>query len=172
MTTHPPTLTVHLTRTSATHHRLEIVRDDGSREACELETRSCLRHDLVHFALESEARLADAFFGRLARGVHYLDLGRVDPAAGPNDELEQAERIVGPLQSAARAAIDPEAFVARLGDYADATGEPVPRWVTPEQIARTLEHLRRLEGRWQATAFGATMTLRFCAGDVQGGGGV
>ncbi|HEX5051990.1 MAG TPA: hypothetical protein VFZ65_09475, partial [Planctomycetota bacterium] len=67
-------LLVRLTRTSPTHHRMEIVRDDGTREQHELETRSCLLHDLVHFAVETEAALGNSFYGRLAHGVAYAAL--------------------------------------------------------------------------------------------------
>ena len=62
---------VRFTRLSPTHHRFEALRDDGSIESRELETRSLLNHDLVHFALESEGELKDGFYGTLARGGSY-----------------------------------------------------------------------------------------------------
>jgi hypothetical protein len=34
-------------------HALAIVRDDGAREEIECETRSYLRHDFLHYAVES-----------------------------------------------------------------------------------------------------------------------
>ena len=46
-------------------HALEVVRDDGRRERVECETRSYLMHDLLHFAVESEA---GGLWGRLAAG--------------------------------------------------------------------------------------------------------
>jgi len=51
-------LVVRLTRVSPTHHRFAFGRADGSGESLELETKSCLFHDLLHFAVETEAQLA------------------------------------------------------------------------------------------------------------------
>ena len=52
---------IRLTRLTNERHRLEVVRDDGTREARELETRSALPHDLVHYAVETEAGLGASF---------------------------------------------------------------------------------------------------------------
>src|SRR5690242_14444126 len=93
-------LVIRLVRTSSTHHRLET-RRGGTCESRELETRSCLLHDLVHFALESEAGLQNGFFGHLARGVAYDALAHEAQAPGAlqrKDELLLVERVVGPLQ--------------------------------------------------------------------------
>src|SRR3954454_19930968 len=38
-------------------HTLEIVREDGRREEVDCETRSLLVHDLLHLAVESEAKV-------------------------------------------------------------------------------------------------------------------
>ncbi|ANP47475.1 hypothetical protein [Candidatus Viadribacter manganicus] len=62
---------VRFTRLNPTHQRLDVERDDGSREGRELETHSTLVHDLVHFALESGGGLSQGFFGALARGASY-----------------------------------------------------------------------------------------------------
>ena len=56
-------LTICFTRTSNQRHRLDIVREGGACESRELETRSTLVHDLVHFAVETEARLTRSFYG-------------------------------------------------------------------------------------------------------------
>jgi hypothetical protein len=50
-------------------HSLQVVRDDGSREEIECETRSFLEHDLLHFAVEREAGLHSGFWGHVARGM-------------------------------------------------------------------------------------------------------
>jgi hypothetical protein len=53
------TLKLRFTRVSPTRHRLEYRREDGTGEAIAMETKSLLVHDLVHFAVESEAGLKD-----------------------------------------------------------------------------------------------------------------
>ena len=149
-------LTIRLTRLSATHHRFEALRPDGSRWARELETKSLLRHDLTHFALESEAGLKHSFYGLLARGGDYDAVGQ--PLEG---EALETERVVGPLQTAAKGDVDASAFVARLVDYHHSIGEAPPAWLSADVIRRAAARLKQLEGQWSATPFGETMTLEF-----------
>ncbi|HEX5053893.1 MAG TPA: hypothetical protein VFZ65_19095, partial [Planctomycetota bacterium] len=127
----------------------------------ELETRSCLLHDLVHFAVETEAALGNSFYGRLAHGVAYAALAHEHVIAGAADELAATERVVGPLQGAWRRGLDPAAFVARLRAYQVSVGEPCPAWLDEDLVARVGQRLRQLEGQWRATRFGAAMELRF-----------
>ena len=84
---------IHLTRLTNERHRLEFVRDDGTRETHELETRSSLLHDLVHYAVETEAGLNASFYGRLASGKTYESLMKDQPE-GP--EAFQTEIVVVP----------------------------------------------------------------------------
>jgi hypothetical protein len=153
-------LEVCFTRLSPTHHRLEIGRADGSREAVELETRSCLVHDLVHFAFETEAGLSRSFYGRLAAGFPLVgeapDVGRT-----PNPEGELTERIVGPLQAVVQGKASARGMLAGLAQLLEAHGEPMPPWLTEELVARTAERFRRIYGQWTATPFGATLRLAF-----------
>jgi hypothetical protein len=141
---------VRFTRLNPTHHRFEAVRDDGAIESRDLETRSFLLHDFVHFSLESEGKLADGFYGALARGGSY----ETEAAAA-------IESVVGPLQGALKGEIDPRAFVERLSAVQESIGGHAPAWLTEDLIARSLERLRQLQGQWRATPFGATMELRF-----------
>lgn len=155
-----PALRVRLTRVSNTRHRMQVVRADGSAESCELETRSCLLHDLVHFAVETEARLARSFYGLLAAGMdHRALMHDLQPADAT--ELIATERVIGPLTNAWQKGIDPPGFVAALRAYGESTGAPMPDWLDEDLVARALERLRRLEGRWRATAFGEAMELLF-----------
>jgi hypothetical protein len=147
-------LTVRFTRLDAKRHRFEAVRADGSREARELETRSYLMHDLVHFALESEAKLACGFYGALARGAAY-DVEAVSA------EAMQVENVVAPLQTAIKDEVDPAAFVARLRATRASMGETSPEWLTEALMVRVLERLRQINGHWRATPFGETMELCF-----------
>lgn len=148
------TLIVRLTRLNPTHHRFEAIRADGTREERQFETRSVLYHDLVHFALESEGKIRGGFYGTLSEGANY-------DAPRPGSEAQAVEYVVGPLQSAAKGEVDPDAFVERLRGVQRSIGNTAPDWLTADLIRRTLERLRRLQGQWKATPFGDTMELRF-----------
>jgi len=158
----PPSadLVVRFTRTSPTRHRLEFVRPDGTREACTLETRSCLVHDLVHFAVEAEAGLRRSFYGLIAGGAAYATLADATNAVG-EAELLVTERVVGALQGAHKAGVGAEAFVASFRAMLASMGDTPPAWLTEDVVGRALERLRRLLGAWRATPFGQTLELRF-----------
>jgi hypothetical protein len=145
---------VRFTRLSPTHHRFEAIRDDGTRDVREFETRSLLLHDFVHLALEGEGTLTAGFYGTLARGAAY-------DAPRPGSEAMAIEAVVGPLQGALKGEVDAHAFVTRLRAMQASVGDDSPAWLTPELIARTLERLRQLQGQWRATPFGETMEVRF-----------
>ena len=147
-------LVVRFTRLNPTHHRFEAIRADGTREVREFETRSLLLHDLVHYAVESEAKLRGGFYGTLAEGADY-------DAPRPGSDAMAIESVVGPLQGALKGDVDPHTFVTRLRDVQASMGQEAPAWLTPGLIARALERLRQLQGQWRATPFGATMELRF-----------
>lgn len=150
---------VRFTRLTPTHHRFEAIRDDGAHELREFETRSLLLHDFVHLALESEGGLSAGFFGTLARGAAY-------DAPRPGSEAMALEAVVGPLQSALKGEVDPQAFVERLRAVQVSIGTQTPAWLTPALIARTLERLRQLQGQWRATPFGQTMEIRFDLAEI------
>ena len=153
---------IRFTRLTNDRHRFEVVRDDGTREAHELETRSTLEHDLAHYAVELEGGLRHAFYGRLARGVRYADLIST-PAEDP--EALQTERVVAMLQGVFRAldrpSPDPGLMFSRIASSFDGTGEERPAWLTAESMARMIERLRRVQGQCRATPFHETLELEF-----------
>lgn len=144
---------VELTKLSNDRHRLTIRRDDGSAESVELETRSYLLHDLVHYAVEAEAKIADGFWGLLARGTTLAELSdRKKPpeAAGPGIAL--AESLVGPMQSVFNGRLDPALYVEQLGSVA-------PAIVDEAFVDRVCERLRKLTSFWRKTRFHEPMVL-------------
>ena len=154
-------LTPRFTRISPTHHRFEYRRADGTGEAIEMETRSLLLHDLVHYAVESEAGLRGSFYGLLAKIGGYEEL-TVNGGAALGGEVAITERVVGALQGALKDDdFDAGAFSDAMADYLELYGERPPRWLTPEFLTRGRERLRQLNGRWKATPFGETMELEF-----------
>ena len=98
-------------------HTLEIVRDDGRREEVECETRSLLVHDLLHLAVESEAKVTGGFWGNLAKGRTLADMndrtGKAMAAEAP--EMAVIERLVGSLSGAVKGRTAAEMVAALHG---------------------------------------------------------
>lgn len=150
------TLVVRFTRLNPTHHRFEAIRADGTRDQREFETRSILFHDLVHLAVESEARLRNGFYGTLAQGANY-------DAPRDGSEAQLVENVVGPLQGLLKneTAIDAEPFIARLKAHHESLGFAPATWLTPDFLRAVQERIRQLNGQWKATPFGQTMEVQF-----------
>jgi hypothetical protein len=155
---------IYLTRLTNDRHRLEVVRDDGTREARELETRSALLHDLVHYVVETEAGLGASFYGRLARGEAYDALTAMPPADAEAMQTEQVVvRIQGIAKNDAWAGVDPAGLAASIAAGSRSLGQEPPAWLTGELIVRVRERLRRVQGQWRATPFHRTLVLEFRA---------
>jgi hypothetical protein len=155
---------IRLTRLTNERHRLEVVRRDGTREARDLETRSALLHDLVHYAVETEAGLGASFYGRLANGETYEEL-MTQPSEGA--EAMQTEAVVARIQGMAGddawSGGDPERLAQSIIAGFLALGRQPPTWLTGEFIVRVRERLRRVQGQWRATPFHQTLVLEFPA---------
>jgi hypothetical protein len=154
-------LTLRFTRVSPTHHRFEYRRADGTGEAVEMETRGLLLHDLLHYAVESEAGLCGSFYGILGKIGGYEELS-VAGGAALGGEVAITERLAGALTGALkREDLDDAAFVAQATEFLDIYDERAPRWFTPAFMAAVRERTRQLLGRWKATPFGETLELEF-----------
>jgi hypothetical protein len=153
-----------LYKRSNERHTLEIVRDDGSAERVECETRSCLLHDLLHYAVESEARLHTGFWGMLERGTTLAEMGdREKPLmAAAGQELAAIERIVGALHNVTKGHSTSDMFVA-IERFLQASGAPSPEWLNEAFIHAVQARMRRLHGHWKATPFGGAMQLEWAA---------
>ena len=157
---------IRFTRLTNERHRFEIVRDDGTRESHELETRSTLLHDLAHYAVESEAGLRNAFYGRLASGLAYSQLSTM-PAQSP--EALQTELVVVHIQNTYKHGFDAPETTSRddskriVASFSLGGTEP-PEWLTEELVDRARKRLRSVQGRWRATPFHQSMELEFPEG--------
>ncbi|HYF10507.1 MAG TPA: hypothetical protein VD967_02795 [Candidatus Paceibacterota bacterium] len=156
-----PSLTLRFTKVSATHHRFEYVREDGSGESVELESKSFLFHDFIHLALESEAGFTRSFFGSLARGGKYDALAPEGMGGTLRDERAVTERLVGGLTGVVRDAATPAEFLSAMRNAFDAYHEPIPEWLTQDLVVRTKERFRKIWGEWKSLPFGETLELRF-----------
>jgi hypothetical protein len=152
---------VRFTRTSPDKHRFEYRLANGEGEAIELETRSALYHDLLRYAVETEAGLRGSFYGLLAKVGGYAELV-VGGGAALGGEVAITEALVGALSGAFKAeTLDPAALIGQFKAYADLFDWRMPPWLTEAFVLAVKERMRQLEGRWRATPFGATLELSF-----------
>jgi hypothetical protein len=153
---------VRLQKTRRDRHLIEVRRDDGSTlRMADLETRSTLRHDLMHWSFEHAARLRDSFFGQIAGGG---DPTQINMAMQPGDaptELHGTEVLVGMLQGAAADEVDPVALVAMAGEMLTLLGHRMPPFLTPDFVRGVLAHYRQLVGQWDFLRVGGVLELEF-----------
>jgi hypothetical protein len=154
-------MVLRFTRISPDEHRFEYRLPNGEGEAIELETRSTLYHDLLHYAVETEAGLRGSFYGLLAKVGGYAELV-VGGGAALGGEVAITEALVGALTDALKAeAPDPAAVIESFRGYIGLFDWRMPPWLTDAFVLAVAERMRRLEGRWRATPFGETMELSF-----------
>jgi len=114
--------------------------------------------------VESEARIEDGVWGRLAAGTTLAELNeRGGSAPTPRDEsppLLDVERWVGVLTPLAKGA-EPAAIYDGALAYATNMQWHVPEWFTREFVRGVHGRLRALVGRWRATRFGERMELEW-----------
>src|SRR5262245_15840747 len=125
---------VRWTKLSDERHRLELVRDDGTKDGAELDTRTTLTHDLIHFAVEREAGLQESFYGLLSQGVTLASLNdrsmMTRPTGEPPEsELDRTEMIVGPMTSVVRGKATPAELLAGFDNLLGAYGMERPPWL-------------------------------------------
>lgn len=148
-------LKIRLTKLTHERHRMEFVRANGVSDGAELHTRSFLLHDLVHFGVESEAKLRRSFYGSIADGRLYSEIC-ADPPRNPEAVL--TERVVAMLQKCAKGDWKSYEFIVALREqHRDAD------WLSRDFAKRALERVRRAQGQWKATPFRRTMELTFVA---------
>ncbi len=129
-------------------HVVRVRRDDGTTDSVELDSRSFLRHDLAHYAVEVELGLSRGVWGSVARG---------GSLAGPGldgDDMAIAEQISGPAQTMMRTGADADEIEQVLRRVA-------PSLSTPDLAKRLHRRLRSLAGHWASTAYGGEMGLRW-----------
>jgi hypothetical protein len=84
---------VRFTKLSDARYAVAVLRDDGSTEQAELDSRSFLNHDFAHLAVEAELELEHGFWGLVAAGAALAGIGL------EGDGISLAERLAGPVQS-------------------------------------------------------------------------
>lgn len=138
---------IEITKTSDEMHAVRVRRKDATVDRIELNSRSFLRHDFAHFAVEAEVPLLLGYWGCVADGA---------PLGGDIDspEIWLAESLAGPVQTLIRkeAAVD---------EYLEVLRRCVPDRATDDLAQRIAERVRQLLGQWRATPYGKSMKLRW-----------
>lgn len=141
---------VRLTKLSDERHRMSVVREDGTSEQRELDSRSFLRHDLAHYAVESALGLERGYWGSVAAGAPLDGLGL------EGGDITLAESLAGQVQTLMRTEATVDAFV-------DAVRRVAPQRDAEVDGARIHELVRQLRGRWRATPYGTDLVLTWPA---------
>lgn len=141
-------LIARLHRHSAERHTLALRVDDGPIVSVELETRSFLVHDLVHWCVEAELELDEGFWGLLARGVPLEVLNDREMPPSTFTTLGHVEGLVGPLQSYLQGRLPRHLLV-----------EALPASFTPANLSGVETRFKTALGAWKATPFGAALEL-------------
>jgi hypothetical protein len=143
-------------------HVLEVARADRRTESVECETRSYLLHDLLHYAVESEARLQSGFWGHLAAGKTLAQMNDRS-GAGTADvagEVGAIERLVGAMHMTTKGRSSRE-IVEGVRRFYESIGEQAPAWLTEALVDAVHERMRRMQGAWRATPRGGSVELSF-----------
>ncbi len=139
---------VAFTKLSDERHTVRVERTDGSREVVEFDSRSFLRHDLAHFAVESELGLSGGVWGSVARGGSLSGSGLDGP------DMALAESTSGPMQTLMRTSADAAAIH-------DVLARVAPAVASVDLAERLHERLRSLTGHWAGTPYGGEMELEW-----------
>jgi hypothetical protein len=135
-----------ITKISDDRHAVAITRSDGTSEHIELESRSFLRHDLAHFAVEIELPIRKGDWGCVSTGASLTG----EHVAGR--EAQFAETLAGPIQTLFRTNAGQEAYAGLLGKVP-------PPYASDDLAGRVYERVRQLRGHWKATRYGDAMNL-------------
>lgn len=155
----PRVLDIRMARLTPTHHRLTYRRPDGTGETIELESRSTLYHDLLHFAFETEAGLRRSFYGHLADAASYAQISEM--GVEYRDEIMLTEKMIGIMTGWLKSGKDAPACLAMMELMLGSYGDAVPAWFTPAFADRVKERMRRLVGEWSKLRFGQEIVLCF-----------
>jgi len=127
-------------------HVVKVFRQANSTEEATLNSRSFLRHDFAHLAIEIEIPLSAAYWGSVAAGA------ALDGKALAGKEIVIAESLAGPVQILIRNNAGIEA-------YQDILDRMQPQLASRDLAERIHERARQLLGHWRATAYGSEMTV-------------
>jgi len=127
-------------------HIIKVIRRDNSTEEAVLNSRSFLRHDFSHLAIEMEIPLGAGYWGSLAAGA------ALDGKSLTGREIVIAESLAGPVQTLIR-------NNAGIDAYKNILDTMQPQLASRDLAERIHERARQLLGNWRATAYGKEMCI-------------
>lgn len=133
---------------SSDEHSVRVIRADGSEDFTRLNSRSFLRHDLAHLAVEIETPISRGYWGSVAAGASLAGT----EIRGP--DILIAESLAGPAQTLMRVEASDAEFFASLSRIR-------PELISKDVAGRIREKGRQLQGHWRATPFGGEMKLHW-----------
>ena len=155
-------MVIRLHKISPHRHLLEVVGEGGSKR--ELDTRSFLRHDLMHWCIEQRGGIDRALFGALGRGeplgamsMPPGDASAVTPSHAT--EMLVTEMLVGMMQGAELRNADPDEFVVTAREWFALQGQPAPPFLDAAFVRSVLADYRRLHGQWSSLRIGGVLEL-------------
>jgi hypothetical protein len=166
MTSQPP-LTVRIKKNADGSAALTCTRADGSvtwQRQQGRQGRFFPRHDLTHFAVETELGHRRGFYGLVAEGWDISDFGTPWPRGPIPADADPSELIVG-FFDAERAV--GEEWTAADFDWKAATYfrehglAGTPPTLTDDDLRRIRERMRALFAQWEAVPPGGALELPF-----------
>lgn len=149
-------------KTSHERNGVRCVRDDGTETyAPLLESKSYLRHDLMHYCVEKHAGLKHSFYGMVAAGTDFAQLREMEEGQGEGEAL-MTERIVAMLQSSHHEeAFHSDQTYARIVDSFMLQDSVPPAYFTESFVSSAVSEFRFLLKRWDALKTGESLRLEF-----------
>ncbi len=142
---------IRITKTTPYQCEYAITRDDQSVEWINLDAKTFLLHDIVHFVVEKELGYANGFWGMLAQGYSFPELfGKENSLTA---ELRFMEKIVGPVQSVFLGHIPPADFPIYI--------EHLNFDLEDHFLEDCLAELKQLTARWEQLATGQSLSLEW-----------
>lgn len=162
---------------------LTCIREDGSRTWSKLHAAFPI-HDMTHYAVETELRAKDGFFGLLAHGWDIADFGVPEKRARMPLETLWIEHVVGIVWreyvtrqpgSYAEFSVQVDATIQALRDSLDKNAKrqgPQPvysasdrsvleRRVSESEREAIMQRIGELAALWATTPRGGTMEVEF-----------
>ena len=141
-------------------NRIVCTRADGTFSAADLGP-NLPHHDLAHFVVETTLKLHDGFFGSIARGLSFEQLGDKQVIKSLPRESWWAEVLAGALGSLATGACTTEQFPELVNGGLARFGYDTANTPGPEQTGAMLSKLSVLLEHWTRLGDGETLELVF-----------
>ncbi len=138
------------------------MREDGTATEAELETRSFLRHDLAHYVTEKTAGKEHCFWGAIAGGTNFEQMGRAGnygKGVLEGDEINEMEMIVAIIQGQTKQRRTGSELMAGFQNAFLAHGKPVPSYLDAAFVDRVSDEFIELVRRWDSLQISGSLTL-------------